>query len=241
MSETETKTATCSEGPTFTVWRIAYENYEGTHLYDGIRGDTRNALEAIIYFSEEEAMKARSHAERSYRFNVRAEPFSVRGGRDKSQRAVLNRVADSPRARTHGQTIADACITPMAVSGQFVMCGKVFYVSENTATVMRDKLVSAIDQYLAGWVAQTAKQDDALRKELEQARVQLAGCLTAAEGCTSSPAKQGDYGWSPAYQRVLELYSFYRHAWEELTIAKERLQKKAIEAHPMDCGLTKKA
>ena len=45
----------------------------------------------------------------------------------------------------------------------------------------------------------------ALRKELEQAQVQLAGCLTAAEGGTSDPAKQGDYGWSLAYQKTLDL------------------------------------
>jgi len=41
--------------------------------------------------------------------------------------------------------------------------------------------------------------------ELDQLRTQLAGCLTAADGATTDPAKQGDYGWSPAYQRVLEL------------------------------------
>lgn len=41
--------------------------------------------------------------------------------------------------------------------------------------------------------------------ELEQAYVQLAGCLTAAEGAIREPAKQGDYGWSLAYQKVLEL------------------------------------
>ncbi len=45
---------------------------------------------------------------------------------------------------------------------------------------------------------------DALANELEQCRVQLAGCLTAAEGGTKYPAKQGDYGWSLAYQKTLE-------------------------------------
>ena len=46
-----------------------------------------------------------------------------------------------------------------------------------------------------------------LREELEQARVQLAGCLVAAEGGTSEPvtAEHGDYGWSLAYQRTLDL------------------------------------
>jgi hypothetical protein len=42
-------------------------------------------------------------------------------------------------------------------------------------------------------------------KELEQSRVQLAGCLTAAEGWNRNPAKQGDYGWSLSYQKTLEL------------------------------------
>ena len=45
------------------------------------------------------------------------------------------------------------------------------------------------------------------RAELEQLRVQLAGCLTAAEGGTSDGVvvKQGQYGWSLAYAQVLAL------------------------------------
>jgi hypothetical protein len=43
------------------------------------------------------------------------------------------------------------------------------------------------------------------RRELEQARVHLAGCGVAALGGTTDPAKRGDYGWSPAYQDVLYL------------------------------------
>lgn len=45
------------------------------------------------------------------------------------------------------------------------------------------------------------------RLELEQTRVQLAGCLTAADGATRDDfaAHQGDYGWSLAYQRTLDL------------------------------------
>lgn len=45
------------------------------------------------------------------------------------------------------------------------------------------------------------------RKRAEQAEVCLAGVLTAAEGGTSPEvaAKKGDYGWSLAYARVLEL------------------------------------
>lgn len=41
--------------------------------------------------------------------------------------------------------------------------------------------------------------------ELDRLRVQLAGCLTAAEGGTKDVARNGDYGWSPAYQAVVDL------------------------------------
>lgn len=53
-----------------------------------------------------------------------------------------------------------------------------------------------------------------LGTEVEQLRVQLAGCLVAAEGGTDPAviAKDGDYGWSLAYQRVLEL----RHSFDEV-------------------------
>lgn len=51
-----------------------------------------------------------------------------------------------------------------------------------------------------------------LEEEVEQLRVQLAGCLTAAEGHIhgNNRASQGNYGWTPAYQAVLEL----REKWE---------------------------
>lgn len=45
-----------------------------------------------------------------------------------------------------------------------------------------------------------------LREQLEQERVRLAACLTAADGFVEEPAKQGDYAWSPAYEQVLELH-----------------------------------
>lgn len=48
-------------------------------------------------------------------------------------------------------------------------------------------------------------------KEFERLQVQLAGCLMAAEGGTREPvvAYKGGYGWSLAYQRVLELRRRY--------------------------------
>jgi hypothetical protein len=51
-----------------------------------------------------------------------------------------------------------------------------------------------------------------LFKQIEQLGIQLAGCSTAAAGWNQEPAKQGDYGWSPAYQDVLDL----RRKYEQL-------------------------
>ena len=70
------------------------------------------------------------------------------------------------------------------------------------------------------WFCWHAHQREGLRRQLqeaneevEQLRVQLAGCLTAAEGATnpemSQIAEQGDYGWSPAYERTLQLHRDY--------------------------------
>ena len=42
-------------------------------------------------------------------------------------------------------------------------------------------------------------------KEIEQLMVQLAGCSVVALGNIKNPAKEGDYGWSPSYQDVLDL------------------------------------
>jgi hypothetical protein len=48
-----------------------------------------------------------------------------------------------------------------------------------------------------------------LEKQVEQLRVQLAGCSVAALGGLNNPAKEGDYGWNPSYQDVLSLRKQY--------------------------------
>lgn len=62
--------------------------------------------------------------------------------------------------------------------------------------------------------------------ETEQLRVQLAACLTAAEGWgMHETAKQGEYGWSPAYQATVDL----RKKYQELLNIQEEIE---IESSP---------
>lgn len=65
-----------------------------------------------------------------------------------------------------------------------------------------------------------------VERELEQVRVQLAGCLAAAEGATTDAAKRGAYGWSPAYQATLDLRRQH-----------DRAMKMMKEVRPMLLGL----
>ncbi|MFH1184531.1 MAG: hypothetical protein V1755_05770 [Chloroflexota bacterium] len=47
-------------------------------------------------------------------------------------------------------------------------------------------------------------------EQRDRLRIQLAGCLAAAEGWSESdPAIKGQYGWSVAYQKVLDLRMAY--------------------------------
>ena len=53
-------------------------------------------------------------------------------------------------------------------------------------------------------------ENQRLRADIDQWQVQLAGCLTAAEGWAgNNPPKPGDWAWSPAFQAVLSLRSDY--------------------------------
>ncbi len=77
---------------------------------------------------------------------------------------------------------------------------------------------NAVVDGLGTLMKKVEKERDEAREALEQARVHLAGCLTAAEGHIKEPAKEGDYGWSPAYQATLEL----RRKYEEVVRAIKR-------------------
>ena len=64
-----------------------------------------------------------------------------------------------------------------------------------------------------------------LKQEVEQLTVQLAGCGVAALGGTDDPAEKGAYGWSVAYQDILEL----RRKYDNLTTLKQSLPKIVLE------------
>ena len=58
----------------------------------------------------------------------------------------------------------------------------------------------------------------ALIDELDQTRVQLAGCGAAALGATDPEhtAKRGDWGWSPSYEDTLRLRRRFDRLYEVL-------------------------
>jgi len=64
--------------------------------------------------------------------------------------------------------------------------------------------------------------------EIEQLRVQLAGCGVAALG-GQEVAKKGDYGWSASYQDVLKLRKKFEAKDAEWTIRCEKAIKENVE------------
>ena len=66
------------------------------------------------------------------------------------------------------------------------------------------------------------REIERLKNEIGQLDTQMAGCLTAAEGWSGEgPAEKGSYGWSPAYQAVLDL----RKKYDNLLLLKSSLPK----------------
>lgn len=84
-----------------------------------------------------------------------------------------------------------------------------------------DTIREMVPSYMKYWAPLSAveilcKEQEKLRAELEQERIQHAGCLTAAEGWAKDPPKKGDWAWSPAFQAALDL----RAQVEQLTADK---------------------
>lgn len=71
-------------------------------------------------------------------------------------------------------------------------------------------------------LTQRTAELEAAKAELEQERVRLASCLIAAEGGTKDIVKQGDYGWSPAYQATLNLQAELERVRGERDEARDR-------------------
>lgn len=68
---------------------------------------------------------------------------------------------------------------------------------------------------------------NAISKSQEQATVQLAGCMVAAQGGTSQSqrAHPGMYGWSPAYEAVLRLALKYEDALKAKKILRRKKRR----------------
>src|SRR5262249_49015286 len=72
-------------------------------------------------------------------------------------------------------------------------------------------------------------ENAALREQLEQEQVRLAGCMIAATGLPSNVArmKSSDYGWSPAFEAVAALRQRAEAAEKERDAAHESLRSLA--------------
>lgn len=69
-----------------------------------------------------------------------------------------------------------------------------------------------------------------LENQIEQLRVQAAGCSVAATGYIKgeNACKPGQYGWSRGYEDVKTLYLKYDQAYKAL----KKIEEIAAEAHP---------
>jgi hypothetical protein len=117
----------------------------------------------------------------------------------KSEAALVGYLESVDRAIAHLETSKDAEIKTLAAKAL-------------EAATFEKSRIAALEITLETERNSTWRLVSDLSKanmELERLHVQLAGCLTAAEGATKNPACTGDYGWSPAYQAVLDLrYDF---------------------------------
>jgi len=79
-------------------------------------------------------------------------------------------------------------------------------------------LTEAQNPNYAEELGQNAEDLKNYANEVDQLRVQLAGCGVAATGGTHAIVVKGDYGWSPAYQDVLDL----RRKYDALKVTLDR-------------------
>lgn len=95
-------------------------------------------------------------------------------------------------------------------------------VTWNSGDEIQPTMTVRMVEELAADVAAAAmnQRDEEVERQAERLTVQLAGCLTAAEGQTTEMAYQCDYDWSPAYQAVLDLRRKYDAAVNELEVLK---------------------
>lgn len=77
------------------------------------------------------------------------------------------------------------------------------------AALSRPRMEPAEKVFVPGSKSPSELSLAALTEKAGKLEGQLAGCGAAALGMSNEPAKQGDYGWSPAYQSVLELRKKY--------------------------------
>jgi hypothetical protein len=72
---------------------------------------------------------------------------------------------------------------------------------------------------------------DSANEQVEQLRVQLAGCLMAAEGAIDETqlAHPGDFGWSKAYQATIDLQKSYLEALDELLAMRAELENFGVD------------
>lgn len=88
-----------------------------------------------------------------------------------------------------------------------------------------------VDARLAENAALKAEVEE-LRRDLEQTRVQLAGCGVAAMGGVKEDCKPGEYGYSASLSDVVNLYRKYEAA--ESRLARYEGVIKAVEDCPIE-------
>ena len=94
--------------------------------------------------------------------------------------------------------------------------------------VQWQKDVEQLKAMLANKVLELDSMTELAKKrgdEIEHFQVQLAGCSVAANGGTKSAASKESYGWSPAYQDVLDLRLRHNELLEQIKSQKEEIVK----------------